>query len=205
MKILAVSDEESGALWDYYRPDRVNGVDLILSAGDLKAEYLSFLVTMINRPLLYIYGNHDGPYRKAPPEGCDCIDDKLVVVKGLRILGLGGTLLYSDGFNRFSEVQMERRIRRLRGKIRRAGGVDIVLTHAPVRGYGDEEAIAHRGYDAFHTLIDQYHPAVFVHGHVHSSYNSHFERERILGGTRIINASGYYIFEHPDPINTVVI
>ena len=97
MKILLISDEEDKYLWDYYRPGRFDGIDLILSAGDLKPEYLSFLVTMANRPLLYIHGNHDGRYEAFPPEGCDCIDDRLVVVNGLRILGLGGCPLYSGG------------------------------------------------------------------------------------------------------------
>ena len=46
MKILIVSDEECPALWDYYVPGRLSGYDLILSCGDLKAEYLMFLVTM---------------------------------------------------------------------------------------------------------------------------------------------------------------
>ena len=67
MKILLVSDEEDKYLWDYYRPGRLAGIDLILSAGDLKAEYLSFLVTMANRPLLYVPGNHDGDYARRPP------------------------------------------------------------------------------------------------------------------------------------------
>ena len=55
MKILVVADEESAYLWDHYRPGRLAGIDLILSAGDLKPEYLSFLVTMANRPLLYVH------------------------------------------------------------------------------------------------------------------------------------------------------
>ena len=198
MRILAVSDEENKALWDYYQPGKLAGIDLILSAGDLKAEYLSFLVTMSNRPLLYIHGNHDRSYQYAPPEGCDCVEDKLVTVKGLRILGLGGTSLYSDGFNSFTEKQMEKRIRKLKGKIRRAGGVDIVLTHAPVRGYGDEEGLSHRGYEAFRNLIETWHPAVFVHGHVHNRYSSSFQRTCLCGATLIINASGSYIFDFPD-------
>ena len=136
MKILLISDEEDKYLWDYYRPGRFDGIDLILSAGDLKPEYLSFLVTMANRPLLYIHGNHDGRYEAFPPEGCDCIDDRLVVVNGLRILGLGGCPLYSGGPHQYTERQMRLRIWRLGRKIRRAGGVDIVLTHAPVRGAG---------------------------------------------------------------------
>ena len=70
MRILAISDEERAYYWDHYRPGRLDGIDLILSCGDLRAEYLSFLVTMANRPLLYVHGNHDGGYRTRPPEGC---------------------------------------------------------------------------------------------------------------------------------------
>ena len=45
MKILALSDEECPALWEYYKPGRLDGYDLILACGDLKASYLSFIVT----------------------------------------------------------------------------------------------------------------------------------------------------------------
>ena len=69
MRILTVSDEECPALWDHYAPGRLDGYDLILSAGDLKADYLSFLVTMAHAPLLYVHGNHDEGYSRRPPEG----------------------------------------------------------------------------------------------------------------------------------------
>lgn len=196
MKILAISDEESSYLWDYYQPGRLKGIDLILSSGDLKASYLSFLVTMANRPLLYVRGNHDAGYDMQPPEGCDCIDDKLLTIKGLRILGLGGSQLYNGGPHQYSEKQMERRIKRLKWKIKRAGGVDLVLTHAPVRGYGDQDDMAHRGFEAFLPLLDKYKPKYLVHGHVHKSYTgAGFERERQHGETTIINAYGRYIFD----------
>ena len=107
MKLLLISDEVDKYLWDYYRPGRLAGYDLILSAGDLNAEYLSFLVTMANRPLLYVPGNHDGSYAQKPPEGCDCIDGKLVTVNGLRILGLGGSALYNRGPHQYTEAQMQ--------------------------------------------------------------------------------------------------
>ena len=45
MKILVVSDCESRYLWDYFTPDKLDGVDLILSCGDVKPQYLSFLAT----------------------------------------------------------------------------------------------------------------------------------------------------------------
>ena len=59
----------------------------MLSCGDLKAEYLSFLATLGRARLYYVRGNHDGNYDRRPPEGCDCIEDKLVVFNGLRIAG----------------------------------------------------------------------------------------------------------------------
>ena len=201
MKILLVSDEEDKYLWDFYKPGRLKGIDLILSAGDLKAEYLSFLVTMANRPLLYVPGNHDGGYAQRPPEGCQCIDGKLVTVGGLRILGLGGSALYNGGPHQYTEKQMRRRIHRLRLKLALAGGVDIVLTHAPVRGFGDEDNMTHRGFEAFLPLLDQYQPQYLVHGHIHQRYGANRPRCHQYGKTTIINATGRYILEIPDNPN----
>ena len=67
MKILAISDVESKYLWDYFQPEKLEGVDLILSCGDLKASYLTLLATFTHAPLLYVHGNHDTDRRKAAP------------------------------------------------------------------------------------------------------------------------------------------
>lgn len=194
MKILLLSDKECPTLWDYYQPGRLDGIDLILSCGDLNPNYLSFLVTMGRAPLLYVHGNHDGRYDKDPPEGCDCIEDKLVTVNGLRILGLGGSLRYNDAPHQYSERQMARRIRKLRFKLWRAGGVDIVVTHAPALGYGDDSDRAHRGFQCLLDLIDKYQPRYLIHGHVHMTYR---RGPRILqrGDTTIINAYERYLLE----------
>ncbi len=195
MKILLVSDKESPYLWDYYQPGRLDGIDLILSCGDLKSRYLQFLVTMGRAPLLYVHGNHDVTYRSDPPEGCDCIEDQLVTVNGLRILGLGGCPVYNGGPHQYSERQMARRICRLKWKLWRAGGVDIVVTHSPAKGYGDGDDYAHRGFEAFLPLLDQYKPRYMVHGHVHLNYG--MDRPRVLhrGDTTIVNACERYIIE----------
>ena len=199
MRILTVSDEECPALYDHYRPGRLDGYDLILSAGDLNGDYLSFLVTMGRAPLLYVHGNHDESYRRRPPEGCDCIDDQLAVYRGWRILGLGGCLQYRPGAPwQFTERQMARRIAKLRLALFRAGGVDIVVTHAPPLGLGDEEDLPHRGFACLRQLLDRYHPLCLVHGHVHMRGWPLPERELIYGTTRIINASERYDLELPD-------
>ena len=198
MKILAIADEECPALWDHYQPGRLDGYDLILSCGDLKAEYLIFLVTMGHARLLYVHGNHDGAYDVRPPEGCDCIDDHIVVYNGIRILGLGGCLHYHDGPYQYTEPEMRRRIARLSLALRRTHGVDIVITHAPPRGLGDRDDPAHRGFEALRTLIERWQPAYLLHGHVHLRYDHSLPREQMYGETRIINVSERFELELPD-------
>ena len=198
MKILAVSDEECAALWDYYTPGKLKEYDLIISCGDLKAEYLSFLVTMAKCPVLYVHGNHDGNYARKRPEGCDCIDGKVVVYNGVRILGLGGCRQYHPGAHQYTESQMRRRIRKLRFALRRTKGVDIVVTHAPAKGLGDAEDYAHRGFESLVELLDKYRPEYMLHGHVHMSYGREVVRKRQYENTTIINASERYTFEIPD-------
>lgn len=195
MKILLVSDEESPYYWDFYKPGRLDGIDLILSCGDLKPEYLTFLVTMGRAPLYYVRGNHDAGYEKRPPEGCECIENKLVTAGGLRILGLGGSPFYSGGPDQYTERQMSRRIWRAGFPIRHAGGVDLVVTHAPVRGCGDADDYAHRGFESFRPMLEKYRPRYLVHGHVHLRYGAGLPRVQQYADTTLVNACGYYILE----------
>ena len=197
MKILALADEELMEFWDYYVPGRLKQYDLILSAGDLKAAYLSFIVTMARAPLMYVHGNHDTGYAVTEPEGCDSIDGKIVEYRGLRILGLGGCLWYRPGDHQYSEKKMRKRIRKLRWEIAKDGGVDIVLTHAPPKGVGDGEDRAHQGFETFLKLIDTYNPRWLLHGHIHMSYGMKLQREREYHGTKVINVCEKFVIDIP--------
>ncbi|MBQ9268343.1 MAG: metallophosphoesterase family protein [Oscillospiraceae bacterium] len=196
MRILAVSDEESKAFYDYYTPGILNQFDMILACGDLRREYLEFLVTLSNKPLLYVRGNHDDDILENPPEGCICVDGRLYVQNGIRILGLGGSFRYRPGNNMYTERQMRLRILRLLLRIRMHKGFDILLTHAPARNLGDLDTAAHRGFVCFSDLLDRYHPRYFIHGHVHKSYGVHIPTRTVRGSTTIINACGYQIIEY---------
>ena len=198
MKILALSDEECPALWDYYVPGRLSGYDLILACGDLKPEYLSFIVTMAKCPVLYVPGNHDERYAAKPPLGCDPIDDQFVVYNGVRILGLGGCLRYRPGSHQYTDSQMRKRIRKLWLQLFLYKGVDIVVTHAAPAGLGDGEDPPHWGFRALRDFLDKYHPQYLVHGHVHMTYGRDISREIDYNGTKIINAYERYAFEIPD-------
>ena len=200
MRILLISDEESPYLWEHYQPGRLDGIDLILSCGDLSPEYLSFLVTMGRAPVLYVHGNHDGKYAKRPPEGCECIEDTIVNIDGLRILGLGGCYRYSNGDHQYTEQQMEKRIRKLLPQLWKHGGVDIVISHAPVRGFGDEDNLTHRGFDSFVRLLYKYKPMYWAYGHVHMNYGTRHKRILQQGDTTLINAYERYIIEVDPPV-----
>lgn len=190
MKILAVADEESRYLWNFCDKSKLADVDLILSAGDLKAEYLEFLVTMSGADVIYVNGNHD----RKKPQGCICADGKLINYKGLRILGFGGSMRYSTGKNQYTEKEMRRRIGKCRFTIMRSSGFDILLTHAPMANVNDMPDPAHRGFECFADLVKKYSPKYFIHGHVHKSYGN-FVREQKIGETTVINAFERYIID----------
>jgi Icc-related predicted phosphoesterase len=238
MKILFVSDVPEKALWDYYQPSRVSDIDLIISCGDLPAEYLEFLVTMVNRPLLYVKGNHDSHYEDHPPQGCQCIDDKIVTVgglhnglltrlrddrhgtssagprderrgtsqlvaaRGLRIMGLGGSMRYKPQDSpgnapgcMYTEREMQRRIRHMRWQLRRHRGIDILVTHAPALGYGDMHDLPHRGFACFNDLLHGQSPRLMAFGHVHGEYG-HFQRTRTHpSGTLLVNTWQSFIWD----------
>lgn len=195
MKILVVGDKESPYIWDYFDRDRFNDIDLMLSSGDLKPEYLSFLVTMIKAPLFYVHGNHDSNYIKKEPLGCINIDDRIEVYNNIRILGLGGSQTYNYGPFQYTEKEMHVRIKKLKRTIKKNKGFDILLSHAPAFGLGDGGDLCHRGFKIFIDLLEQYQPKYFIHGHQHLNYG---RQKRFLNykETAIINAYGYHIFEY---------
>ncbi len=199
MKVLALSDEPCKALWDFDTRKRLEGVDLILSCGDLPSEYLEYLVNFTSAPLFYVHGNHDGKYAQHEPGGCINIDDRIVTWHGLRIVGLGGCMRYNERETyQYTEREMAIRVLKMRWPIRRAGGFDLLLTHAPALGLNDQPDLAHRGFACFNQLLDTYEPRWYLHGHVHLQYDCRLPRETQRGPTRVINASERYLFEIPD-------
>lgn len=192
LRILCVADEEEPCLWERFDPRIVEGVDLILACGDLKAEYLDFLVTMVPVPLFFVCGNHDRD--KPLPSGCEHIDGRLVTFKGVRIVGFDGCKSHAPFQYHFSERQMDGKIRRLYWPLRRARGFDILVSHAGPLGLGDGPDEYHMGFASLRRLIDLYKPAYAVHGHTHLNYGR-VDRMVDYHGTQVVNAYGYTIIE----------
>lgn len=202
MKILLLADEESKYYWDFFEKRKLDGIDLIISCGDLAPQYLSFLATFTKAPVLYVKGNHDYCYEDTPPEGCICIDDDIYNFNGLRIMGLGGCMSYNYGPLQYTEKEMKRRVRKLWFKLWRNKGIDVLVTHAPAYHINDGKDLPHSGFRTFLELLDKYKPALFAHGHVHINYGRDFKRECIYEQTRVVNAYEKYIIEIDLPEKT---
>ena len=198
MRILAIADEESAYLWDHFEKSKLENIDLIISCGDLEPTYLSFLATFTSAPVVYVHGNHDTKYDKIQPEGCTCIDDKIFVYKGIRILGLGGSMRYKPGAYQYTERDMRKRIGKLWFKLLRHRGFDILVTHAPAYQLNDGRDLPHQGFKAFVALIEKYRPKFFLHGHVHMSYGRNHKRYDKYQDTHVINAFERCVFDFED-------
>jgi hypothetical protein len=179
--------------------------DIVLACGDLAFDYLEYLVSRLDVPLLYVPGNHDPSLRPldttwtplraiaAPepgPQGCVNIDGRMVEVRGLRIAGLGGSLRYKEGPNQYSQGQMGRRALKLDlrlrlNKVRDRRKLDVLVTHAPPYGLVAADDSAHVGFVAFLRLIRNFQPLLAVHGHVHPYGRALAERR--VGSTRVVN------------------
>ena len=131
LRVLAVADEESKYIWDYFDRSVFRGIDLILACGDLKPAYLSFLTTMVAAPLFYVHGNHDGRMIKTPPEGCDNLETKMQVFKGVRFIGFGGANSRSPKHFHYTDADVARQVVKRMQEISFHGGFDVLVTHSP--------------------------------------------------------------------------
>lgn len=188
MTILALSDKEIPTLWERNNEGRFPGVDVIISCGDLPADYLSLLATNFHGPLFCVPGNHDN-FEKNYPDGCINLDGKVVEHGGYRFMGLGGCLRYKAGPHQYTQSEMNRRYIKTIPQILKNGKPDILVTHAAAEGLGDiPYSRVHEGFKVFTKIITKYKPILHIHGHVHLSYNGLMDRSIEYGSTQIINA-----------------
>jgi Icc-related predicted phosphoesterase len=194
MKLLIVSDEENSTIWKPFDKSLFEGVEIVISAGDLKQYYLEHLAAMLPVPLLYVPGNHDTYLKKNQPKGCQSIDGKIVTKCGLRIAGLGGCQSQNpDGVFQLSEEQMSIRVNELLRKAQ--NGIDIFVSHAPALGLGDGADFFHRGFECFLRILSCVKPKLHIHGHQHLPYGTTEEYPILYEDTLLFNAFGYKVID----------
>jgi Icc-related predicted phosphoesterase len=205
VKILAVSDAVVDRLYTPHVGEYFRDVDLVLGCGDLPYDYLEFLVSSLNVPLLYVPGNHDPQFdennRAARADGCENLDQRIRKVKGLIIAGLGGSINYKPGrVNQYSQSRMYMRVASLFPALfwkRLCTGrvPDIIIAHSPPRGIHDDEDLPHHGFAAFELLLRIARPRYFLHGHTMVYKSNLVPPVTKVGGTMVINVYPYRLIE----------
>lgn len=198
IRILVVSDEPDESLHSSVTRQRIGAVDLIIGAGDLEPDYLSFVADAFHAPLRYIRGNHDvgaawsHTRRTLLPEPMR--DGKVVEEGGLPLVGFSGSPIYSDRGMQVSGLGMWARVIGSWSAAQRARPV-IVVTHAPPRDVNDDEDRAHRGFTAFRWLADRLGPPLWLHGHTALVRRGIDDRSCLHNGTLVYNCTGATLIE----------
>ena len=206
MKILAISDQVVDSLYTVSVKDRFGDVDLIVGCGDLPYYYLEFLVTVLNQPLYFVYGNHDKSFeytasgtRRITPAGCVPLGGRAIVFNGLILAGLDGSIRYNnEGQYQFTQAEMDRKalrlaLRLLLNRLHYGRWLDILVTHSPPFGVGDGPDTAHIGFRALNTLIHRFKPHYLLHGHQHV-YRG-LKPGTQVASTRVLNVFPYRVID----------
>lgn len=220
MKILCISDHIDPQVYSPLIKERFSDVDIVLSAGDLPLDYLDYVVSTLNKPLLFIFGNHHieelKHYEKSWGSlyteiysdnnyyGCGAlhIGSKIKIEGKLITAGLGGSMRYNNGDNQFTEFQMFLRIvklipRLLWNRLVHKRFLDILLTHAPPKGIHDKSDKCHSGFKIFLWFMKTFKPKYLVHGHIHL-YDLNDVRCTKWNETTVVNAYSHYILNLGD-------
>ena len=198
IRLLAISDEPDESLESAASRAGLGPVDLIVGAGDLEPDYLSFVADAFHAPLRYIRGNHDdGPAwtqtrRALLPEPMR--DGVVVEEVGIRLVGFSGSPVYNDGEMQVTGLGMWLRVIGAWNRAQRRRPV-IVVTHAPPRGVNDDSDHAHRGFTAFRWLADRLGPPLWLHGHTALVRRGIDDRTALHNGTLFYNCTGATLIE----------
>lgn len=219
-KILCVSDHIDPLVYSSRVKDRFGDVDLVVSAGDLPMDYLGFIASSLNKPVAFVFGNHNlekmhlfrREFRSEPigyrafhhgisdhHYGSTYVGWKSVLISNVLIAGLGGSMRYNSGDNQYTERQMRRRIYRLiprliYNRIRYGRYLDVLVTHAPPRGIHDRTDPCHLGFRSFIWFMKVFQPRYLLHGHIHL-YDQNALRITRYMNTDVINVYDHYVLE----------
>ncbi len=217
MKILCVADAKDPLVYSENIGHRYGDVDFVVSSGDLPLSYYEFIVSSLNKPFYFVFGNHQtkGLERYKKPKwqcgltsyqgdwgiGGIFIDGKMArdAGTGLLLAGLGGSMRYNKGEHQYTDSQMYWRIfklipRLLFNRLRYGRYVDILLTHAPPYKLGDGEDLCHIGFKAFRWFMRRFKPSYLIHGHVHL-HDLNKERSLFYYDTEVVNVYGSYLID----------
>jgi len=206
MKILLISDTHN----QHSKLD-LPDADIIIHSGDMsgrgeKYEITDFLIWYSNLPYkhkILIAGNHDNVFEndeqwclEQMPENIIYLNDNSTIIEGINIWGSPiSPFFYDWAFNRLRGNDIKKHWDLI------PDNTDILITHGPPYGFGDEVCQRHRkpgedpkrGCVDLLEVIERIKPKLHVFGHIHEKAGD----IETNGETVFVNASSidenYYI------------
>jgi Icc-related predicted phosphoesterase len=208
MRVLAISDKVEPILYSPAICKRVGDVDLIVSCGDLPFYYIEYVVSMVNRPCYYVFGNHGREieyqggnwYQKTEPLGAENLHMHTAREGQLLLAGLEGSIRYNNAPRfQYTDNEMFFNILRLAprllyNRIRYGRWLDVLVAHSPPRGIHDLPDRAHQGFGSFLTFMRWFRPRYLLHGHIHLYRQNTVTRTQYLD-TEVVNIYPYQILD----------
>lgn len=184
MKVLVIADHRPKI--DISFVVEREGIELIITLGDLTREDIIALTTITNIPKIGVYGNHcSGTYMSEL--GIWNMHRKFWDFKGYRFGGFEGCVRYKDNPQAVMYTQEE-----ANSLMKNFPYVDIFISHCPPRGINDEDEVAHQGFDALRTYLDRKRPKIWLHGHTYPTAETLVKN---YSTTRIEYVSEYKILD----------
>ncbi|GIV80449.1 MAG: metallophosphoesterase [Litorilinea sp.] len=208
MRVLAISDKVEPILYSPGICTRVGEVDLILSCGDLPFYYIEYIVSMLNRPCYYVFGNHGreieyqgGDWQqKTAPLGAENLHRRVARADGLLLAGLEGSIRYNNAPRyQYTESEMLANIGRLAprllyNRLQHGRYLDVLVAHSPPFGIHDQPDRAHQGFKVFLHFMRWFRPRYLLHGHIHLYRQNVVTQTRYLD-TEVINVYPFRILD----------
>jgi hypothetical protein len=211
MRTLVVSDKVEAILYSGAIKDNFSDIDLVVSCGDLPFYYIEFIVSMLNRPTYYVFGNHGSEVQyhsgigeqwqtASAPQGATDLHCQTRKVGPLLLAGLEGSIRYNDSSeSQYTDTEMWINVLRLAPKLlynrlRYGRWLDVLVTHSPPFGIHDLPDRAHTGFRSFLPFMRWFKPRYLLHGHIHLYRNNVVTQTRYYD-TEVINVYPYRVLD----------
>lgn len=136
-------------------------LDLIITLGDLEYTQINQLEAVTTIPKIGVYGNHCTPgYME--PLGIMDLHMHTWKYAGLTFGGFEGSPRYKKdpSAKMYTEAEAAELLKDF-------PYVDVFISHSPPRGINDEDDVAHTGFQALRTYLEEKRPRYFLHGHTY--------------------------------------
>lgn len=205
MRIVCISDTHG----KHHRLLDLPEGDVLVHAGDFcnqgtlaeVQEFGKWLATLPYRHRIVVAGNHDWPFERTPRKAraalrsATYLQDKGVEIDGVRFWGSPWQpVFYNWAFNLPRGPKLAEKWALI------PDGTDVVITHGPPRGYGDQclSNGFNAGCDDLLVALERCGARLHVAGHIHEGYGV-----RNHGPMTIVNASTCNL--NYQPVNAPVV